>query len=112
MGPAGDLGLLPKLPPLVVHLSNVSALAQVEHVRDRLRAVLDADGVELAALGPRSAELVVRAAVSPGALQEQLTGSVFEGFRLEPVDLTRERLDLRIAGALNPGSGAVPTSAR
>lgn len=96
--------------PLVIHLSNVSALAQVEHVRDRLRAVLDSGDVEIAALSPRSAELVVRADVSPGALQEQLAASAFDGFRLEPVDLTRERLDLRIAGSVNPGSGTVPAS--
>jgi hypothetical protein len=95
---------------LRVHLANVESLAQVQAVRERLQGSLGADAVELSLLGPRSAELVVRGSVSAGALQERLVSAVFEGFRLEPVDVDADRVGVRVATALDPG--ARPPAAR
>jgi hypothetical protein len=87
-------------PPTAVVLGGVGSLAQVEAVATALRGRLGAERVELRALRPRSAELEVRGPLSPGALQDRLAALAFDGFRLEPVAVTRERVELRIAPAL------------
>jgi hypothetical protein len=89
---------------LRVVLANVGSFAQVQAVQERLQGAPGAQAVELAAMGPRSAELVVRGSLSAGALQERLVSAVFEDFRLEPVDLEADRVGVRVAAARDPGT--------
>ncbi len=62
-----------------------------------LSDVLGAREAHVVALGPRSAELVVEGPLSAGALQDRLAAVPFEGFRLEPVRVRRDRVELRVA---------------
>ncbi len=94
-------------PPTSLILGGVGSLAQVEAVAAALRGRLGAERVELRALRPRSAELEVRGPLSPGALQDRLSALAFDGFRLEPVAVTRERVELRVA-PLEETPGAHP----
>lgn len=82
--------------PVELRLLELQSLLQANAVRDALTATLDAERVELLALGPGSAELRVAIALSPGALQDRLTAVAFEGFRLEPLRTTRDRVELRV----------------
>jgi hypothetical protein len=87
-------------PPTALVLGGVGSLAQVEAVAAALRGRLGAERVELRALRPRTAELEVRGPLSPGALQDRLAALAFDGFRLEPVAVTRERVELRVSPPL------------
>jgi hypothetical protein len=87
-------------PPTSLVLVDVGSLAQVDAVSSALRGRLGAERVELRALRPRAAELEVRGPLSPGALQDRLAALAFDGFRLEPVAVTRERVELRVAPEL------------
>jgi hypothetical protein len=95
-------------PPTSLVLVEVASLAQVETVAAALRGRLGGERVELRALRPRAAEIEVRGPLSPGALQDRLSAQSFEGFRLEPVAVTRERVELRIAPALPESPAGAP----
>jgi hypothetical protein len=89
--------LSPDDAPVFLKLSNVSSLRQVEAVRKLLSDVLGAREAQIRTLGPRSAELVFEGPLSAGALQERLAAVPFEDFRLEPVQVRRDRVELRVA---------------
>jgi hypothetical protein len=95
-------------PPTSLVLVGIASLGQVEAVAAALRGRLGADGVELRALRPRAAELEVRGPLSPGALQERLAALAYDGFRLEPVAVTRERVELRVAPAFPESPAGTP----
>jgi hypothetical protein len=83
--------------PIRVVLSSVTSLWQAERVSDALRGPLRAESVAIAAIAPRVVELRVEAPLSPGALQDRLASLPFDGFRLEPVEVERNRVELRVA---------------
>ncbi len=83
--------------PIRVVLSSVTSLWQAERVSDALAGPLRAESVSIAALAPRVVELRVEAPLSPGALQDRLSSLPFDGFRLEPVKVERDRVELRVA---------------
>jgi hypothetical protein len=93
--------------PVRLVLSSVSTLRQVDRVSEALRRRLGAQRVDLRRVSPRTAELEVHGRLSAGALQDRLTAMEFEGFRLEPVAVARERIELRVAGAA-PSAAAAP----
>ncbi len=83
--------------PIRVVLSSVTSLWQAERVSDALAGPLRAESVAIAAIAPRVVELRVEAPLSPGALQDRLAALPFDGFRLEPVEVERDRVELRVA---------------
>ncbi len=89
--------LSPEDAPVFLRLSNVSSLRQVELVRKLLAEVLGAREAHVVALGPRSAELIFEGPLSAGGLQDRLAAVPFDGFRLEPVRVRRDRVELRVA---------------
>jgi hypothetical protein len=95
-------------PPTSLVLVDVGSLAQVDAVSSALRGRLGAERVELRVLRPRAAELEVRGPLSPGALQDRLAALAFDGFRLEPVAVTRERVELRVAPELPESPAGTP----
>ncbi len=82
--------------PVELQLRNVTSLLQTTAVRDVLSNALDARRVALVALGPGSAEMQVEISLSPGALQDRLATFAFDGFLLEPIATTRDRVELRV----------------
>lgn len=94
--------LTPDDAPVYLELSNVSSLREVEAVRKLLSDVLGAREAQIRRLGPRSAELLFEGPLSAGALQERLAAVPFEGFRLEPVEVLRDRIELRVARRAAP----------
>ncbi len=82
--------------PLVLTLVEVDSLLQVEAVRDTLAGSLGADQADLVEIRPRAAQIRVESSLSPGALQDRLAAVVFEGFRLEPVEVAQGRVLLRV----------------
>jgi hypothetical protein len=82
---------------ILLVLSRVTSLAQAERVSEVLVGTLGAEEVELASIAPRVVELRVVAPLSPGAIQDRLSATAFEGFRLEPVGVDRERVELSVA---------------
>lgn len=89
--------LSPDDAPVYLRLSNVASLREVEAVRRLLSDVLGAREAQIRLLGPRSAELLFEGPLSAGALQDRLAAVAFEGFRLEPVRVRRDRVELRVA---------------
>lgn len=82
--------------PVELQLRNVTSLLQARAVSDVLSNALDARRVALVALSPGSAEMEVEISLSPGALQDRLAMFPFDGFRLEPIATTRDRVELRV----------------
>lgn len=82
--------------PVFLTLADVSSYLQIEAVRSVLENTLGAQRVELIALAPRRAEILVELPLSAGALQDRLAKLSFEGFRLEPVEVRRDRIQLRV----------------
>jgi hypothetical protein len=82
--------------PLDLVLVGVTGLSQVLAVQDLLEARLGAERAELLELAPGSASLRIASSLSPGALQDRLAASSFEGFALEPVEVSSERVSLRV----------------
>jgi hypothetical protein len=74
----------------------VTSLLQARAVSDVLSNALDARRVALVALSAGSAEMEVEISLSPGALQDRLATFPFDGFRLEPIATTRDRVELRV----------------
>ena len=97
--------LSPDDAPVYLRLSNVSSYRQIEAVRRLMSDVLGADRAQVLSLGPRSAELVFQGPLSAGALQERLAAVPFDGFRLEPVEVRRDRVELRVA-RIGPAAAA------
>jgi hypothetical protein len=85
--------------PVEVQLLDVTSLLQVDAVRTALEGPLAAQSVELSELRPGGALLRVSARLSPGALQDRLAASTFEGFQLEAVAVDSERVSLRVRPA-------------
>jgi len=100
--------LSPDDAPVFLRLSNVSSYRQVEAVQRLMADVLGARRAQVLALGPRSAELVFQGPLGAGALQERLAAVPFEGFRLEPVEVRRDRVELRVA-RVDPAAAAAAT---
>lgn len=94
--------------PIRLVLSGVSSLTQADRVARALERALGAEEVALTVISPRVVELEVRAPLSPGALQDRLAALTFEGFRLEPVEVERERVELRVA--LEPAAATPPVA--
>lgn len=100
--------LSPADAPVYLRLSNVASLREVEAVRRRLSDVLGARRAQIRSMGPRTAELLFEGPLSAGALQERLAAAPFEGFRLEPVEVRRDRVELRIARSEAQGETLAP----
>ena len=82
--------------PVQLQLINLTSLLQAIAVRDMLAGTLDAERVALVELGPGRAAMQVEISLSPGALQDRLATVLFDGFRLEPVETGRDRVELRV----------------
>ncbi len=82
--------------PVQLQLVNLTSLLQAIAVRDMLAGTLDAERVALVELGPGRAAMQVEISLSPGALQDRLAAVLFDGFRLEPVETGRDRVELRV----------------
>jgi len=82
--------------PVELRLLNATSLVQVNAVRETLRNVLGAEEVTLVTLAPWIAEMRVTGPLSPGALQDRLVSAAFEGFRLRPVEVARQLVELRV----------------
>lgn len=93
-----------------LRMSNVTSFLQVEAVQDALRNVLGATATSISELGPNRAELRVEAPLSAGALQDRLAATVFDGFRLEPVEVQPDRIDVRVAQLTGPAALPAPVS--
>ncbi|MBW2280132.1 MAG: hypothetical protein JRG76_03470 [Deltaproteobacteria bacterium] len=100
--------LSPDDAPVFLRLSNVSSYRQVEAVRRLMSDVLGARRAQVLSLGPRNAELVFQGPLRAGALQERLAAVAFEGFRLEPVEVRRDRVELRVARVEPAATAASP----
>ncbi len=95
--------------PVLLRLTNVTSFVQVAAVRRTLTNVLGAQRADLVEIGPGSAELRVRASLSPGALQDRLSAVRYDGFSLEPVEVRQGEVSLRVLGARPPpGSADAP----
>ncbi len=92
--------------PLQLQLVNLTSLLQAIAVRDMLAGTLDAERVALVELGPGRAAMQVEISLSPGALQDRLAAVLFDGFRLEPVETGRDRVELRVEPIPEPGDEA------
>jgi hypothetical protein len=80
-----------------LRLSGVRSLVEVEVVQQTLLTVLGAKTARVAWLGPGSAELVVDASLTAAELRERLMGAAYPSFALELVELSADRLELRVA---------------
>jgi hypothetical protein len=94
--------------PVQLRLLNATSLLQVDAIQHTLRNVLGADEASLVTLAPWVAEIVVRSPLSPGALQDRLVATVFDGFRLQPVEVSRRLVELRVE--VLPGAEPAPSS--
>jgi len=93
--------------PVQIRLVNATTMLQVEAVQETLRGALGAQEASLVTLGPWAAEITVRGPLSPGALQDRLVASVFDGFRLHPIEVSQSRVELRVERL--PGTAHEPT---
>jgi hypothetical protein len=89
---------------VLLQLSNVTSLRQVEDVRRTLIEALGARRADLVEIGPASAELRVSGPLSPGALQDRLSATAYDGFQLEPIEVGRSLVSVRVRPEL-PSDG-------
>ncbi|MCE2392597.1 MAG: hypothetical protein J4G09_14155 [Proteobacteria bacterium] len=82
--------------PVDAVLLDVSSLVHVDAVRSAIEFGLDAEEAVLSELGPRRARLRVTAQLSAGALQDRLTAMAFDGFRLQPVEVSPDQIVMRV----------------
>ena len=78
-------------------LMDVSHYAEVGAVREALGDLVGPDTAKLRVIGPRRAEIELTSKLSPGSLQDRLVQMRFAGFELEPVQVTVDRVELRVA---------------
>ncbi|MCH6562360.1 MAG: hypothetical protein IH800_08070 [Myxococcales bacterium] len=96
--------------PIELRLLNATSLGQVDAVQKTLRNVLGAEEASLITLAPWLAEIQVKGPLSPGALQDRLVRVVFDGFRLRPVEVSRQRVEVRVETLTDPDAGPGPPS--
>jgi hypothetical protein len=94
---------------ILLVLSRVTSLAQAERVSEALLGTMGAEQVELASIAPRVVELRVVAPLSPGAIQDRLSATTFDGFRLEPVGVDRDRVELAVTPDGEPAPAPIAT---
>lgn len=94
---------------ILLVLSRVTSLAQAERVSEALVGTMGAELVELASIAPRVVELRVVAPLSPGAIQDRLSATTFDGFRLEPVGVERDRVELSVLADGEPAPAPIAT---
>ncbi len=88
--------LLPEDRPTLLVLHGVTRFAQVSAVYSLLEEGGGIDGVELRTLGPGQAEFALLAAPSPGVLQSRLMRAKLPGFRLAPLSIAADRIEVVI----------------
>jgi hypothetical protein len=93
---------------VVLRLLNVSSFRQVEAVQRQLMDVLGARRADLVEIGPQSAEVRVSSPLSAGALQNRLAAASYQGFELEPVQVSSRGVSLRIDPSTTPDAPANP----
>ncbi len=94
--------------PVELRLLNATSLGQVDAVQKILRNVLGAEEARLVTLAPWVAEIQVKGPLSPGALQDRLVRVVFDGFRLRPVEVSRQLVEVRVETLIDPDAGPEP----
>ncbi len=94
--------------PVELRLLNATSLGQVHAVQRTLRNVLGAEEARLVTLAPWVAEIHVESPLSPGALQDRLVRVVFDGFRLRPVEVSRQLVEVRVETLIDPDAGPEP----
>ena len=94
--------------PVELRLLNATSLGQVDAVQKILRNVLGAEEARLVTLAPWVAEIQVKGPLSPGALQDRLVRVVFDGFRLRPVEVSRQLVEVRVETLIDPEAGSGP----
>ncbi len=94
--------------PVELRLLNATSLVQVDAVQETLRSALGADEATLVTLGPWVAEILVTGPLSPGALQDRLVGAAFDGFRLQPVEVSRQLVEVRVETLAEPAARPAP----
>ncbi len=94
--------------PVELRLLNATSLGQVDAVQKILRNVLGAEEARLVTLAPWVAEIQVKGPLSPGALQDRLVGVAFDGFRLRPVEVSRQLVEVRVETLVDPDAGPEP----
>ncbi|MFQ5514826.1 MAG: hypothetical protein ACE5FG_10330 [Myxococcota bacterium] len=83
--------------PIRLRLLQVSSLREVTAVQRVLEERLGAVRADLTELSARTAELEVSGSLSPGGLQDRLAATAFAGFRLRPVTVSGQSVELRVA---------------
>ena len=96
--------------PVELRLLNATSLGQVDAVQETLRNVLGAEEASLVTLAPWVAEILVKGPLSPGALLERLVGVDFDGFRLRPVEISRQGVEVRVEPLIDPEAAPRPPS--
>lgn len=82
--------------PVEIWLREASGLLQVDAIRAAIRESLGASRVDLLELSSEGVRLRVESPLAAGALIERLSAMAFDGFRLEPVDPSLGRAEMRI----------------
>ncbi len=90
--------------PLSLIVRGVTGFSQVIAVWNLLSSGREVEGVELRALAPGRAEFSLREAPSSGVLQARLARAELPGFRLEPLAIAADRLELAVRAL--PGDGS------
>jgi hypothetical protein len=94
--------------PLSLIVRGVTGFSQVIAVWDLLSSGREVEGVELRALAPGRAEFSLREAPSSGVLQARLARAELPGFRLEPLAIAADRLELAVRALPGDGSSVGP----
>lgn len=82
--------------PVEIWLREARGLLQVDAIRTAIRESLGASRVDLLELSSEGVRLRVESPLAAGALIERLSAMAFDGFRLEPVDPSLGRAEMRI----------------
>jgi hypothetical protein len=96
--------------PLSLVVRGVTGFSQVMAVWEFLSNGREVEGVQLRALGPGRAEFSLREAPSSGVLQSRLARAELPGFRLEPLAIAADRLELTVRELPRGDSSAGPGS--
>ena len=90
------VALMPEDHPILLVLHGVTRFAQVSAVYGLLEGGAGIEGVELRTVGPGQAEFAISAAPSPGVLQSRLLRAKLPGFRLAPLSVAADRIEVAI----------------